>query len=231
MLFRSKLRADIRRAMVFMICHNMARKKLQMYVNRFDDMDDSGMQACHEMIQAALEVVLSESRNQSKLADDLLEDAATENDLVILQSHHCAMLILRQLITFTESKVEDDLLGKQMGRKYVKAFEERVRETDIECDIQLATMRRTHASQTSSAGRRLSKLISVDDDINNLSQSLSIMSVMNDGSNNLSQSLPTLEEQSESENANAAETNGTTTDYGTLNSAQVHVLEWNRQVD
>jgi len=201
----------------------MARKKLQMYVNRFDDMDDSGMQACQEMIQAALEVVLSESRNQSKLADDLLDDAATENDLVIVQSHHCAMLLLRQLIKFTESKVEDDLLGKQMGRKYVKMFEERVRETDIECDIQLATMRRTNASQTSSGGRRLSKLISVNDDINNLSQSLSTL---------VSQSLSTtLEEKSESENANAAETNGTTTNYGAINSAQAHVLEWNRQVD
>lgn len=135
-----KLRLNVCRALAFKKCHEMAEKKLQMYVNRFDDLDDACMQSQHGIMESALDQVLSESRDQVYFADELLAEAASDKDVEIITSFYCAMIVIRHLIKFIESKVEEDLLGKQEARKYVRIMNEKLAKVEYKCVEWLAEL-------------------------------------------------------------------------------------------
>ena len=135
-----KLRLNVCRALAFKKCHEMAERKLQMYVNRFDDLDDANMQSQHEIMQSCLDQVLSESRDQVSYADELLHDDASDKDVEIITSFYCAMIVIRQLIKFIESKVEDDLIQKQEARKYVQIMNGKLAKVEYKCVEWLAEL-------------------------------------------------------------------------------------------
>ena len=147
---RAKIfKSNVCRALAFKKCHEMAENKLQMYVNRFDDLEDTGMQAQHKIMQSALEQVLSESRDQVCFADELLEDAC-DKDLEIISSFYCAMIVILKLIQFIASKVEDDLLGKQEARNYVRIMTEKLAQVEYKSVEWLAELmcERNHISMS-----------------------------------------------------------------------------------
>jgi len=135
-----RIRMDVLRALAFKHGHEMAEAKLQLYVNRFDD-EDERMRARHLVTEETLETILSESRDQVRLAEEMLEKDISDKDLEIILSHYCAKILVRRLRKFTEEKSKEGMIGKQETRIYLRGMKEVIRQIDSKFVDRLAESR------------------------------------------------------------------------------------------
>jgi hypothetical protein len=161
-----RLRLDVLRAIAFQRGHEMAESKLQLYVNRFDDEEDASMQAQHQITTSALKQVLSESRDQVRFADEMLEDEVSDKDLEIILSYYCAKIVIRRLSKFIECKAEEGLIGKQDARNYMRTMNEKANQTESRTVERLAELRLER-----SKSKHLSSLESIHDDVGDIKTS------------------------------------------------------------
>tara|TARA_B110001450_G_scaffold232265_1_gene234744 strand:- start:191 stop:769 length:579 start_codon:yes stop_codon:yes gene_type:complete len=157
-----RLRIDVLRAIAFKRGHEMAESKLQLYVNRFDDEENATMQAQHEVTASVLKQVLSESRDQVRFADKMLEDEVSDKDLNIILSYYCAKIVIRRLSKFTEIKAEDGLISKQEARKYLRSLKEKSDQSESRTVELLAELRLENHHQPRS--QQLSNLENSDNE-------------------------------------------------------------------
>lgn len=138
-----RIRYDVLRAIAFKEGHEMAQTRMLLYSNRLHDLDDV---AIHEVVRPAIMQCLEESREQVKKAEHMLKKEISKLDLEIVMSHYCARILIRRLMKFTERAVDDGLLGRIQGRKYLKDMDERIR--NVLANTQKALLERNHdASQ------------------------------------------------------------------------------------
>jgi NhaP-type Na+/H+ or K+/H+ antiporter len=131
-----RMRLDVLRAIAFQQGHKMARSKLELFINRNENQDDSSMK---DIILPVLEKVKEESREQVKCAQEMLEQELCKQHLEVILSHYCARIVIRRLMKFTERKAEDGMLGKIEARKYLSEMDDRLRQIDDDTIDQLVS--------------------------------------------------------------------------------------------
>jgi len=149
-----RIRLDVLRALAFRHAHKLADAKLQLYVNRFDDDADETMRARHLATEETLETILSESRDQVALADEMLREEVSEKDLEIILSHKCAKMLIQRLRMFTEEKSQEGMIGKQEARTYLKRMKEIIVEINSNTFVRLAESRVSMISTAKSKEHR-----------------------------------------------------------------------------
>jgi len=125
-----RVRVDVLRAISFNHGHKMAEEKLKLYVNRFDDEENASMRDRHTLTETTLAQVLTESREQVKFADSMLAKEVDDRELNIILSHYCATILVRRLQKFTEQKADEELIGKQEARLYLRGMQHKFGEIE-----------------------------------------------------------------------------------------------------
>jgi NhaP-type Na+/H+ or K+/H+ antiporter len=119
-----RLRLDVLRAVSFEQGHKMARRKLEMFINRIEIHDND---SARDIFRPVLQIVKEESMEQVKRAQEMLEQEICSKDLEVILSHYCSRIIIRRLMKFTERAAEDGTLGKIEARKYLSDMDARLR--------------------------------------------------------------------------------------------------------
>jgi hypothetical protein len=146
-----QLRLDVLRALAFKEGHELAATRMRLYSDRLRDLGDDTVR---EVVHPAILQCLEESRRQVEEAEQMLEHEISDRDLEIILSHYCARILIRRLMKFTERKVEDGLLGKIEGRKYLKDLDRRIRKIVKTTKAALVTVRQsTHEDAVEQLGK------------------------------------------------------------------------------
>ena len=136
-----RIRLDVLRALAFQHGHKMAEAKLRFYVNRLDTDKDEGMRARHLVSEEALDAILSESRAQVALAQNMLREQVRDGALEIILSHYCAKILVRRLQRFTDEKSREGMIGKKETRTYMNKLKEALVEINSSTIEKLAESR------------------------------------------------------------------------------------------
>ncbi|KAL3916191.1 MAG: hypothetical protein SGILL_005292 [Bacillariaceae sp.] len=120
-----RIRQDVVRAIAFQQGHEIARAKLELYINR---MEPQATDAKSETLRAILEQVKEESLKQVCLANETIEQEMCKDDFLVAMTYYCARILVRRLMKFTERKADDGMIGKSEARQYLSMMDARTRE-------------------------------------------------------------------------------------------------------
>jgi len=116
-----QLRISAVRATAFIEAHRLAEEKLMSYLDRSliaSESTDSINSASYDLLNAAVQTVLGESRKQVEKAEEVLQDMEPR-DLSSITGHYVAIILLHRLALRIEASASDGTLKEKEARLYL----------------------------------------------------------------------------------------------------------------